>query len=313
MNLSHAYGSPPEPTRAAELLRRALDLGVRHFDTAALYGFGSNETLIGETLWGARHRIFLASKCGMTGVDGQRVVDGRPEILKQTCRQALARLRTEVIDLYYLHRYDRRVPLEDSIGALADLVREGLIRYIGLSEVSTATLRRACVVHPIAAVQNEYSLWTRNPEYGLLEECARVGAALVSFSSLTRGFLLGAVPDPTALAANDIRRNMPRFQEPNFSANLRVASAFEALAREAGCTPAQLALAWLLHKAPHIVPIFGTTSTTHLAENLDSTRVVLDDKLMARLEALVGPLTIHGARYNEAAQRDIDTDEAPAV
>lgn len=311
MNLSHAYGTPPEPARAAELLRRALDLGVRHFDTAALYGFGRNETLIGETLAGERARIFLASKCGMTGVDGKRVVDGRPEVLKQTCREALTRLRTEVIDLYYLHRYDKRVPLEDSIGALADLVREGLIRYVGLSEVSTATLRRACAVHPIAAVQNEYSLWTRNPEYGLKEECARIGAALVTFSPLTRGFLLGAVTDPAALAAKDIRRDMPRFQEPNFSANLAVARAFAALAREVGCTPAQLALAWLLHKGPHIVPIFGTTSVIHLAENLASTRVVLDETLMGRLEALVGPRSIHGARYNEAAQRDIDTDEPP--
>jgi hypothetical protein len=313
MNLSHAYGTPPEPAQAAALLRRALDLGVRHFDTAALYGFGRNETLIGDTLSGERQRIFLASKCGMTGVDGKRVVDGRPETLKQTCREALVRLRTEVIDLYYLHRYDRRIPLEDSVGALADLVRQGLIRYIGLSEVSTATLRRACAVHPIAAVQNEYSLWTRNPEYGLLEECARVGAALVSFSSLTRGFLLGAVADPTTLAAKDIRRDMPRFQEPNFSANWAVASEFGALAREVGCTPAQLALAWLLHKAPHIVPVFGTTSITHLAENLASTQVVLDEKLIARLETLVGPRTIHGARYNEAAQRDIDTDEAPVT
>jgi len=311
MNLSHAYGTPPEPARAAELLRRALELGVRHFDTAALYGFGRNEQLIGETLAGERQRIFLASKCGMTGVNGKRVVDGRPEVLKQTCREALARLRTEVIDLYYLHRYDKRVPLEDSIGALADLVREGLVRYIGLSEVSTATLRRAHAVHPIAAVQNEYSLWTRNPEYGLLEECARLGAALVTFSPLTRGFLLGAVADPAALAAKDIRRDMPRFQEPNFSANIAVANDFEALAREVGCTPAQLALAWLLHKAPHIVPIFGTTSLTHLAENLASARVMLDASLMARLETLVGPKTIHGARYNEAAQRDIDTDEAP--
>jgi len=313
MNLSHAYGTPPEPARAAELLRRALDLGVRHFDTAALYGFGRNETLIGETLGADRHRVFLASKCGLTGVDGRRVIDGRPAILKKTCREALARLRTDVIDLYYLHRYDRRVPLEDSIGALSDLVREGLIRYIGLSEVSTATLRRACAVHPIAAVQNEYSLWTRNPEYGLVEECARVGAALVAFSPLTRGFLLGAIPDSTTLAANDIRRGMPRFQEPNFSANLPVASTFQALARETGCTPAQLALAWLLHKAPHIVPIFGTTSPTHLAENLASTQVVLDEALMGRMEALVTPSAIHGNRYSAAVQRDIDTDESPVA
>lgn len=313
MNLSHAYGTPPDQARGSELLRRALDMGVRHFDTAALYGFGRNETLIGEALRGERHRFFLASKCGLTGVDGRRVIDGRPEVLKRTCQEALARLRTPVIDLYYLHRYDRRVPLEDSIGALADLVRDGSIRYVGLSEVSVATLRRACAVHPIAAVQNEYSLWTRNPEYGLLEECRRVGAALVCFSPLTRGFLLGAIQDPANLTPNDIRRGMPRFQQPNFAANLPVAHAFQELAREVGCTPAQLALAWLLHKAPHVVPIFGTTSPTHLAENLASTRVVLDEQLMARLERLVTPSAIHGARYNEAVQRDIDTDEGPAA
>ena len=313
MNLSHAYGTPPEPARAAQLLRRALDLGVRHFDTAALYGFGRNETLIGETLGADRHRFFLASKCGLTGIDGRRVIDGRPEVLKKTCQEALARLRTDVIDLYYLHRYDRRVPLEDSIGALADLVRGGSIRHIGLSEVSAATLRRACAVHPIAAVQNEYSLWTRNPEYGLLEECRRVGAALVAFSPLTRGFLLGAIPDPATLTPHDIRRGMPRFQEPNFSANLPLANAFQALAREFGCTPAQLALAWLLHKAPHVIPIFGTTSPAHLAENLASTRVVLGEQQLARLERLVTPSAIHGARYSEAVQRDIDTDERPTA
>ena len=312
MNLSHAYGTPPEPARAAELLRRALELGVRHFDTAALYGFGRNESLVGETIAGERQRVFLASKCGMTGVNGRREIDGRPEILKQTCREALTRLRTDVIDLYYLHRYDKRVPLEESVGALADLVHEGLIRYIGLSEVSAATLRRAQAVHPIAAVENEYSLWTRNPEYGLLEECARIGAALVAFSPLTRGFLLGGVPDPALLAAADIRRDMPRFQAPHFAANLPVAAAFQALARERGCTPAQLALAWLLCKAPNVIPIFGTTSVAHLAENVAGSQVTLDAALMARLEALVNPQTIHGARYSAAVQRDVDTDEAPS-
>lgn len=309
MNLSHAYGTPPDPTCAAQVLRRALELGFRYFDTAALYGFGRNEQLLGETLSDQRHYFFLASKCGLTGVNGQRTLDGRPETLKRTCRESLQRLRTEVIDLYYLHRYDKRVPLEDSIGALADLVRDGLIRHVGLSEVSAATLRRAHAVHPIAAVQNEYSLWTRNPEYGLLEECRRLGATLVAFSPLTRGFLLGNVTDPSQLPPGDIRRDMPRFQAPNLAANLPVAAAFQALAREIGCTPAQLTLAWLLHKAPHILPIFGTTSLTHLEENYGSRTVKLDAAQMARLESMVNVHTIHGARYGEAAQRDVDTDE----
>src|SRR5450631_3211063 len=179
MNLSHAYGTPPPEAQASALLRRAVELGVTHFDTAALYGFGSNESLLGAALAPYRQHIHLASKCGMTGIDGRRVMDGRPETLRRTCLESLTRLRTEVIDLYYLHRWDRRVAIEDSVGALADLVTSGHIRAIGLSEVSAATLRRAHAVHPIAAVQSEYSLWTRNPEVAVLEECRRLGVALV--------------------------------------------------------------------------------------------------------------------------------------
>jgi aryl-alcohol dehydrogenase-like predicted oxidoreductase len=175
---------------------RATELGITHFDTAALYGFGANESLLGEALVGCRDRIHLATKCGMTGVDGRRVIDGRPETLQRTCRESLARLRTEVIDLWYLHRWDKRVPIEDSVGAMADMVASGHVRAIGLSEVSAATLRRASAVHPISAVQNEYSLWSRNPELGLLETCRELGATLVAFAPLGRGFLADAVDDP---------------------------------------------------------------------------------------------------------------------
>src|SRR3954469_19966345 len=195
MNLSHAYGVPPSSQEARSLLEAALDLGIDHFDTAALYGFGRNEELVGEVLAPVRERVFLASKCGITGVDGKRVIDGRPEILRWTCEEALRRLRTDRIDLYYLHRWDKRVPIEDSIGALADLVRAGSIRAIGLSEVSANTLRRAHAVHPISAVQSEYSLWTRNSELGLLDTCRELGIAFVAFSPLGRGFLAGAVRD----------------------------------------------------------------------------------------------------------------------
>ncbi|HEY3730868.1 MAG TPA: aldo/keto reductase [Steroidobacteraceae bacterium] len=313
MSLSHAYGVPPPPHEGVALLQRALDLGVRHFDTAALYGFGSNEMLLGRALAPHRSRIFLASKCGLTGVDGRRVLDGRPQTLRRTCLESLARLQTEVIDLYYLHRWDRKVPIEDSVGALAEMVAAGHIRAIGLCEVSAATLRRAHAVHPIAAVQSEYSLWTRNPEVAVLDECRRIGAALVAFSPLTRGFVTGAVSDPSALTASDLRRDMPRFTEPNFTANARLLAAYSALAREADCTPAQLALAWLLHKAPHVIPIPGTTSVEHLKDNLGAAGVRLERGLIARLEALINPATVTGARYNAAAQGDIDTEELSAA
>jgi len=309
MNLSHAYGTPPPVAQAAALLRRAVELGVTHFDTAALYGFGSNETLLGEALAPYRQQIYLASKCGMTGIDGRRVLDGRPETLRRTCVESLARLRTDYIDLYYLHRWDRRVPIEDSVGALAQLVTAGRIRAIGLSEVSAATLRRAHAVHPIAAVQSEYSLWTRNPEVGVLEECRRLGVALVAFSPLGRGFLAGGVTDPSTLVAKDLRRDMPRFAEPNFSANAQLLAPYRELARKAGCTPAQLALAWLLHKAPHLIPIPGTTSLEHLQENLGAVQISLAADVLARLEALINPATVSGARYSASAQSDIDTEE----
>jgi aryl-alcohol dehydrogenase-like predicted oxidoreductase len=309
MNLSHAYGTPPPVAQAAALLRRAVELGVTHFDTAALYGFGSNETLLGEALAPYRQQIYLASKCGMTGIDGRRVLDGRPETLRRTCVESLARLRTDYIDLYYLHRWDRRVPIEDSVGALAQLVTAGRIRAIGLSEVSAATLRRAHAVHPIAAVQSEYSLWTRNPEVGVLEQCQRLGVALVAFSPLGRGFLAGGVTDPSTLVAKDLRRDMPRFAEPNFSANAQLLAPYRELARKTGCTPAQLALAWLLHKAPHLIPIPGTTSLEHLQENLGAVQISLAADVLARLEALINPATVSGARYSASAQSDIDTEE----
>jgi aryl-alcohol dehydrogenase-like predicted oxidoreductase len=309
MNLSHAYGTPPSPAKAAELLRRAIELGVTHFDTAALYGFGSNEALLGATLAPHRQSIQLASKCGVTGVDGRRIIDGRPETLKRTCLDSLSRLRTDVIDLYYLHRWDRRVPIEDSIGALAELLAAGRIRAIGLSEVSAATLRRAHAVHPIAAVQSEYSLWTRNPEVAVLDECRRLGTAFVAFSPLGRGFLGGELTDPTTMVPKDIRRDMPRFAEPHFSVNTRLLIPYRRLADEIGCTPAQLALAWLLHKAPHVVPIPGTTSIEHLEQNMGAAFFRLDAGLMARLEALVNPATVSGARYSAATQAEIDTEE----
>lgn len=314
MNICHAYGAPVSEQQAERVLLAALDAGVTHFDTAALYGFGASETLVGKVLSPHRSKFTLASKCGMTGVDVNgdgklvRVIDGRPATLKATCEAALQRLRTDVIDLYYLHRWDKQVPIEDSVGALADLVREGKIRSIGLSEVSAATLRRAHAVHPIAALQTEYSLWTRNPEIAVLDACRELGVAFVAFSPVGRGFLTSTPPDVSALDPKDIRRAMPRFAPANYARNLELLPAYNALARQAGCTPAQLAIAWLLHKAPHILPIPGTTSVEHLHEDLAAASVKLGDDVMAALETLITPQTVHGDRYNAQANSEVDTE-----
>jgi aryl-alcohol dehydrogenase-like predicted oxidoreductase len=309
MNLSHAYGVPPTPQAAREVLEAALDLGVDHFDTAALYGFGRNEELVGEVLSAHRSRFTLASKCGMTGVDGKRVIDGKPATLKRTCEEALRRLRTDHIDLYYLHRWDPNVAIEDSIGTLGELVRAGKIGAIGLSEVSAATLRRAHAVHPIAAVQSEYSLWTRNPELGVLDACRELGAAFVAFSPLGRGFLAGAVCDPAALADKDLRRGMPRFQTPHFAHNWAVYERFSALAAQASCTPAQLALVWLLDRAPHVIPIVGTTSLAHLREDIAAVSLRVSASVLSQADACVNQTTVSGPRYPAQTQNEIDTEE----
>ena len=312
MNLSHAYGTPPPAEAAGALLLRALDRGITHFDTAALYGFGANEALLGSVLKPHRNKIFLASKCGMTGVDGKRVIDGRPQTLKRTCEESLKRLQTDVIDLYYLHRWDRQVPIEDSVGALAGLVREGKIRSIGLSEVSAATLRRAHAVHPVAALQSEYSLWTRNPEIATLAACRELGTAFVAFSPLARAFLTGTLIDPEAeLEAKDIRRQMSRFEPANYAKNLGLLADYRRIAAEAGCTPAQLALAWLLAKGDHILPLFGTRSCAHLDEDAGAAAVTLDAGLVAQLDALINQQTVAGPRYNAATQQEIDSEIFP--
>ena len=312
MNLSHAYGVPPAADVAESVLLKALDLGVTFFDTAALYGFGANESLLGRVLAPHRSKIVLASKCGMTGVNGVRVIDNRPETLRRTCDESLQRLRTDVIDLYYLHRFDRKVPIEDSVGALADLVRAGKVRALGLSEVSAATLRRAHAVHPISALQSEYSLWSRNPEIAGLDACREIGASFVAFSPIARGFLSGRLREVATLDAKDIRRKMPRFQAATFDANLSLLDRFTALADEAGCTPAQLALAWLLAQDARLVPIPGTTSVDHLAENVGAATVALDAGLLARIDAAINRHTVKGPRYNVATQAEIDTEEFPA-
>jgi aryl-alcohol dehydrogenase-like predicted oxidoreductase len=310
MSLSHAYGTPPEPAAAAAVLHKALDVGYTHIDTAALYGFGANETLIGTTLKDRRREFVLATKGGMfRNAQGQREIDGRPERITQTCDESLSRLQTDVIDLYYLHRWDQRLPVEESVGALADLVRAGKVRTIGLSEVSAATIRTAHRVHPITAVQTEYSLWTRNPEVAVLDACRELGITLVAFSPLGRGFLTGQLRDVTSLPAKDIRLAMPRFQGEHFARNLTLLDGLAALAREQGCTMGQLALAWLLAQGDAIVPIPGTTRLDHLEENFRATAITLDQKTIDRLNELINPRTVSGARYNAATQTEIDTED----
>jgi aryl-alcohol dehydrogenase-like predicted oxidoreductase len=314
MNLSHAYGQPPSADDAERLLLAALDAGVTLFDTAALYGFGANETLVGRVLKAHRNRIVLCSKGGMAGVAGddgvmRRVINGRPEAIRAHCEASLQRLGTDVIDLYYLHRWDKAVPIEESVGAMADLKRAGKIRALGLSEVSAATLQRAHQEHPIAAVQSEYSLWSRNVEIALRAACRERGAALVAFSPLARGFLTAEPPEPTAFDAKDIRKAMPRFEAAHWQANLKLHAAYLQLARDAGCTPAQLALAWLLAQGDDVLPIPGTTRSTHLHDNVGAAAVTLAPALVARADALINQRSVSGARYSAATQAEVDTEE----
>ena len=313
MNLSHAYGTPPSPEQGERVLRAALDHGVTLFDTAALYGFGANETLVGRVLKSERQRITLCSKGGMAGVTGEdgitrRVIDGRPQAIVRDCEDSLRRLQTDVIDLYYLHRWDKKVPIEESVGALSRLVEQGKVRTIGLSEVSAATTRKAHAVHPVTALQTEYSLWTRNPEIAVLDACRELGIGFVAFSPVARGFLCDAVPDVASLDAKDIRRTMPRFDAENHEKNLKLLPQYKALAREAGCTPAQLALAWLLQKDDFILPIPGTTNVDHLREDLAAADAPLSPELVARVEALVNEKTVAGNRYSEQSSREVDTE-----
>ncbi|MCW8903008.1 aldo/keto reductase [Sedimenticola sp.] len=310
MNLSHAYGAPPPAAYSERLLHAALDMGYTLFDTAALYGFGENENLLGRVLGKRRHRFVLASKCGMFRNDaGVRTIDGRPEVIRKTCEESLQRLGTDVIDLYYLHRVDRAVPVEESVGMLSDLVAEGKIRAIGLSEVSADTLRRAYAIHPVAAVQTEYSLWTRNPEIAVLAACRELGVTFVAFSPLARGYLTGKLTDIATLDSKDIRRNMPRFEARNYARNMDLLGEVKKVAMEEGCTLAQLALAWLLGRDENIIPIPGTTSLDHLRENYGAMGVTLTAESSARLDRLINQSTVIGARYNVATQMEIDTEE----
>ena len=311
MNLSHAYGTPLSEDEAVRALQDAFNMGYRHFDTATLYGGGRNETVVGKALKAHRQSLFLASKCGMAigQESGKKEIDGRPETLRTQCETSLRRLQTDHINLYYLHRLDPKVPIEESIGALANLVSEGKIGALGLSEVSARTLRRAQAVHPIAAVQTEYSLWSRNAEIAVLDACRDSGTRFVAFSPLARGFLTNTLRDVESLVAKDIRNNMPRFQKGNYNKNLELLDGYIAIARDVGCTPAQLALAWIKSKGDFIVPIPGTRSVSHMRENLNADTLQLSNDTVNKLDSLINQNTVCGPRYSSKQQAEIDTEE----
>lgn len=309
MNICHAYGVPPSEEDAGRLLNRALDLGVTFLDTAAIYGVGQSERLIQRHVMHRKNEFVLASKCVLDLVDGKRVLDGRPESLRRTLDAALERLQTDHIDLYYLHRLDPKVPVEESVGELSRAVEAGKIGAIGLSEMGAATIRRAHAVHPIAAVQSEYSPMVRNPEVAVLDTCRELGIGFVAFSPVARGMLARGVSDD-AYTEGDIRRMMPRFTGDNLQHNLGVVAEFEALAGDAGMTPAQLAIGWVLAKGDHIVPIPGTRSIAHLEEDVSGATVSLSPDLIAAVEKVFEG-TVRGARYSAMMQSTIDTETLP--
>lgn len=308
MSLSHAYGAPLGDADGLALLHAALEAGVGMFDTATLYGGGRNEELVGRALRGRRDEVFLASKGGMAQVNGAKVIDGSPDTLRAQVEASLIRLGTDHIDLYYLHRWDKQVPIADSVAALADMVTAGKIGAIGLSEVSVDRLREAQTVAPIAAVQNEYSLWTRNADIAMLEATRAADIALVAFSPVARGFLAGGVSDPEQLAEKDIRRAMPRFQGEFWPANAALLPAWFSLAESADITPAQLALAWLYSRGDHVVPIPGTTSIEHLHDNLAAASMAVDAAVLARAGELISQQTVSGPRYNAAQTIEVDAE-----
>jgi aryl-alcohol dehydrogenase-like predicted oxidoreductase len=309
MGMSDFYG-PREEAESLATLNHALDRGVDFLDTADMYGFGENEELLAKLLLTRRREVFLATKFGFIrdrADPGKRAVSGRPEYVRAACEASLRRLGTDVIDLYYAHRIDASVPVEETVGAMADLVRAGKVRYLGLSEAGPDSLRRATTVHPIAAVQSEYSLWSRDVEEAVLGTCRELGVAFVPYSPLGRGFLTGQFRSIADFAPDDQRRTQPRFQGDNFARNLALVDQVKALAARKGCTAAQLALAWVLAQGPDIIPIPGTRRIRNLDENLGALALKLTAGDLAELEAAFPVTEVAGSRYPEQMMKLLDT------
>ena len=307
MGMSEFYGSTDDDESIATI-HRAIDRGINFIDTADMYGIGRNEELVGRALRGRRQEVVLATKFGnVRSPDGKFLgVNGRPEYVQQCCEASLRRLGVEQIDLYYQHRVDSDVPIEETVGAMAQLVQQGKVRFLGLSEAAPATMRRAAKVHPIAALQSEYSLWTRDPEPEILPACRELGIGFVAYSPLGRGFLTGKFSNTEKLAANDYRRFAPRFQAENIKQNLTLVERIEKIAAEKGCTAAQLALAWVLAQGTDIVPIAGTKRRTYLDENAEAVRITLTPADLARINREIPSGITAGDRYAPDAMRRIN-------
>ncbi|MFG1186441.1 MULTISPECIES: aldo/keto reductase [Xanthobacter] len=302
MGMSEFYG-PSDDEQSLATLAAALDLGINFFDTADMYGVGHNERLLGRFLKGRRDQVILATKFGnVRGPNGERLgVSGTPDYVRSACDASLERLGIDTIDLYYQHRVDPKTPIEETVGAMKGLVEAGKVRFLGLSECSVATLRKAHAVHPISAVQIEYSLWSRDPEEEMLAACRELGVAFVAYSPLGRSFLTGAVTSPDTLAADDFRRANPRFSGDALKANLTLVEALKDFAAAKGATSAQIALAWILNKQDNVIPIPGTRRQKYLEENVAATRIRLSPEEVATLDALFAPEAVAGTRYPEAA------------